>query len=98
MPQRQLVGLAPDGRQLCVAHERVHQHDGGSEHEAQDGAVEGLAGVLTGGHLADDRAEEGDAVDVHDRGADVVADRVHARVVALLQRLVVLGGGRGLGE
>src|SRR3954468_11175743 len=57
----------------------------------QDGAVEGLAGVLAGGHLADDRAEERDAVDVHDRGADVLTDRVHARVVALLQGLVVLG-------
>ena len=50
------------------------------------------------GHLADDRAEEGDAVDVHHRGADVVADRVHALVVALLQGGVVIGGGRGLGE
>src|SRR3712207_3413565 len=37
-------------------------------------------------------------LDVHHGGADVVPDRVHARVVALLQGLVVLGGGGGLGQ
>src|SRR3712207_9037323 len=34
----------------------------------------------------------------HDRRADVVADRVHAGVVALLQSLVVLGGAGRLGQ
>src|SRR4051812_23144865 len=64
----------------------------------QDGAVERLAGVLTGRHLADDRAEERDAVDEHDRRADVLTDRVHARVVALFEGLVVLGRLGGPGE
>ena len=35
---------------------------------------------------------------MHDRGTDVVADRVHALVVALLQRGVVFGRGGRRGE
>ena len=41
--------------------------------------VEHLAGLLALGGRRHHRAEEGDVADVDDRGADVVADRVHAR-------------------
>ena len=58
----------------------------------------GIGGLLAARDGHEHRAEEGDAVDVHDRGADVVADRVHALVVALLQGLVVLGRRRRLGQ
>lgn len=57
---------------------------------------------LAAGHLLDDRAEEGGAVDAQDRGADVEADLVEGLVVGGLDLLVVrvAGGGRreGLGQ
>src|SRR4051794_12436804 len=67
----------------------------------EQGAVPEPAGGLAFGRRGDDRAEEGDQVAVRpgyvdDRRTDVQADRRHALVVALAQRLVVLGGlGRG---
>src|ERR1700704_2601676 len=57
-----------------------------------------LARFLAARDLREHRAEEGDAVDVDGRGADVVADRVHALVVTLAQRLVVLVGVCRLGQ
>ena len=57
-----------------------------------------LAGLLAARDPRQHRAEERDAVDVDGRRADVVADRVHALVVALAQRLVVLVGVGGLGQ
>src|ERR1700754_2463929 len=54
-----------------------------------------LAGFFATRDLREHRAEECDAVDVDGRRADIVAYCVHAFVVALAQRLVVLvGGGR----
>src|ERR1700722_3947397 len=57
-----------------------------------------LAGLLAARNLREHRTEERHAVDVDGRGADVVADGVHALVVALAQGLVVLVAGRRLGQ
>ena len=55
-------------------------------------------GGLALGRRAHDGAEEGDAVDGDDGGADVVADQVDRALVAGPQRLVVLVGRGGLGQ
>src|SRR6478609_283519 len=55
-----------------------------------------LAGFLAARDLRQHWAEERDAVDVNRRRADVLADGIHALVVALAQRLVVLVAARGL--
>src|SRR5699024_2737119 len=61
----------------------------------QRGTVEDLAGVLTTRDAGQDRPEERGAVDVEDRGPDLVAHRVHATVVRGAQLVVVLIGPRG---
>src|SRR6195952_5614182 len=61
-------------------------------------AVPELAGLLAARRLGDHRAEEGGAAEVDRRGADVVADGVHAFVVGGLDLLVVGRVVPGLAE
>ena len=63
-----------------------------------DGAIPDGARGLTARSPGQDRAEEGDAVDVDGRRPDVVTDLVHALVVAGANPVVVLGGVRCLRE
>jgi len=64
----------------------------------RENSVEQDDGLLAARDGVQHRAEEGHSVDVNGRGPDIVADRVHALVVALAYLLVVGLGVRRLGE
>ncbi len=78
----------PCALELVEARRACDQHD----------AVEELARGLSLGRRRHDRPEEGHLTHVDDGRADLVTDGVHARVVTLSQRLVVVGAGRGVRE
>src|SRR6266568_1215998 len=64
----------------------------------QPGAVPNPQNVLATRDAGEHGAEERRAVDVDDRRTDLVAHRIHALVMRLAQRLVVLGRVGGVGE
>src|SRR5690606_28633729 len=79
-----------DGALGAGALELEEARDAGHE----DAAVPEAAGLLALRGGGDDGAEEGDVVERHDRGADVLADLGDALAVRGPQGVVELVGGR----